>query len=49
MEEKKRDVHHEAMLFLGRKTLARNGMAGVLRVVEIGPEAEKPKEKQETA
>lgn len=49
MEEKKRDVFKEAMLFLGRETLAAHGMAGVLRVVELKPEAEEPQKKKVTA
>ena len=40
MEEKKRDVFKEAMLFFGLETLARNGMAGVLQAIETGPETE---------
>ena len=49
MEEKKRNVFEEAMLFLGRETLASHGLTGVLRVVETEPKAERSKEKQETA
>lgn len=50
MEEKRHDVFEEAMLFLGRETLARNGMMGVLRVVETKPKPGEPgKTAKETA
>ncbi len=49
MEEKKLTVFERAMLFLGKETFARSGASAVLRVVDIGPDTDQPKEKKETA